>query len=287
MDLVSRDPEFFFLFVGTCHASMACPLVCVVFSSCRSEDFDTLLLATLRTIYVQDVSRVCATALSINRFGVREARPVRNKPKHPLIADRAQPVLVPPVIQHTKRYISTFFVLFTWMNFLERGWKKQRPARRSVVGGNAKIYPLLLFCPVYQSILVPRHLLTFSMGALSHGTRFYNPGMPAETPTFNRTLCEESEGLADTWANAAKSGASKVADAKAAKFEAWTSPQQVREQRHGRGWSEGGYPTGWFDGRLLCMFCVRRCCRRGWCLPAKFFCCSFRWFCGGRCQEER
>ncbi len=57
--------------------------------------------------------------------------------------------------------------------------------------------------------------------------RFYNPGMPAETPIFNRTLCEESEGLADKWASAAYCGESKPADAEEAKFEAWTSPQKV------------------------------------------------------------
>ncbi|CAM9119050.1 unnamed protein product [Pylaiella littoralis] len=56
---------------------------------------------------------------------------------------------------------------------------------------------------------------------------FYDAGMPTETPTFNKTLSEESEGLADKWASAAAQGEEKLADAEAAKFEAWTSPQKV------------------------------------------------------------
>lgn len=58
--------------------------------------------------------------------------------------------------------------------------------------------------------------------------RFYDAGMPTETPTFNKTLCEESERLADKWASAAAEGEEKLADVEAAKFEAWTSPQKVR-----------------------------------------------------------
>ncbi|CAM9320099.1 unnamed protein product [Ectocarpus sp. 13 AM-2016] len=56
---------------------------------------------------------------------------------------------------------------------------------------------------------------------------FYDAGMPAVTPTFNKTLSEESEGLADVWARAAQAGESELADPEAAKFEAWTSPQKV------------------------------------------------------------
>ncbi|CAN0033779.1 unnamed protein product [Ectocarpus sp. 6 AP-2014] len=56
---------------------------------------------------------------------------------------------------------------------------------------------------------------------------FYDAGMPAVTPTFNKTLSEESEGLADLWAKAAQAGESELANPEAAKFEAWTSPQKV------------------------------------------------------------
>lgn len=214
--------------MGTCHASMACPLVCVMFSSCRSEGFDTLLLATLHATYVQDVSRVCATALSINRFGVRACSKQAKTSTH---CRSRSTGAVPPIIQHTKRYILDVFcfVLHRWIFWNEVGKNSARPGVPLLEETQRFIRCCCSVPCINQSLCPRRPLLTFSMGALSHGTRFYNPGMPAETPTFSRTLCEESEGLADTWANAAKSGASKVADAKAAKFEAWTSPQQVRE----------------------------------------------------------
>ncbi|CAM9748652.1 unnamed protein product, partial [Hapterophycus canaliculatus] len=56
---------------------------------------------------------------------------------------------------------------------------------------------------------------------------FYDAGMPKETPTFNKTLVEESEALADKWAKAASRQESNLTDPEAAKFEAWTSPQKV------------------------------------------------------------
>lgn len=91
-----------------------------------------------------------------------------------------------------------------------------------------------IYCSVYQSSCPPTHPLTQTKSYISivvYHTRFYNPGMPTETPTFNRNLCEDSEGLADTWANAARHGASEVADAQETKFAAWTSPQQVHALR--------------------------------------------------------
>lgn len=67
--------------------------------------------------------------------------------------------------------------------------------------------------------------------------RFYQPGMPAKTPSFNETLREESQGLADEWIAAADDeGADKaagiegergIADPRSATFDAWPSPQKV------------------------------------------------------------
>ena len=55
--------------------------------------------------------------------------------------------------------------------------------------------------------------------------------MPAETPTFNTTLCEESQVLADKWATAAAAAAAGegggLTDTEEAKFAAWPSPQKV------------------------------------------------------------
>lgn len=53
--------------------------------------------------------------------------------------------------------------------------------------------------------------------------------MPAETPTFNTTLCEESQVLADKWTAAAAAGGGEggLADPEEAKFAAWPSPQKV------------------------------------------------------------
>lgn len=61
--------------------------------------------------------------------------------------------------------------------------------------------------------------------------RFYAPGMPADTPTFNKSLCEESQGFADKWAMYAAAGAGEerdLPDPEKAKFAAWPSPQKVR-----------------------------------------------------------
>ena len=57
--------------------------------------------------------------------------------------------------------------------------------------------------------------------------------MPAETPTFNTTLCEESQALADKWA-AAAAEEGELADPEEAKFAAWPSPQKVLKLLAGR-----------------------------------------------------
>lgn len=75
----------------------------------------------------------------------------------------------------------------------------------------------------YHALTLPEDFLIHTLSP----SRFYDAGMPAVTPTFNKTLSEESEGLADVWARAAQAGESELANPEAAKFEAWTSPQKV------------------------------------------------------------
>ncbi|CAM9572360.1 unnamed protein product [Ascophyllum nodosum] len=66
---------------------------------------------------------------------------------------------------------------------------------------------------------------------------FYAPGMPTDTPTFKKTLCDESQGLADKWAESvlevAGLGVARslsegpLPDDHQAKFAGWSSPQKV------------------------------------------------------------
>lgn len=84
----------------------------------------------------------------------------------------------------------------------------------------------------------PSRVLCLSVRALVL-KRFYAPGMPADTPTFNKSLCEESQGFADKWAMYAAAGAGEgrgFPDPEKAKFAAWPSPQKVRG---GQAWGEG------------------------------------------------
>lgn len=65
--------------------------------------------------------------------------------------------------------------------------------------------------------------------------------MPAETPSFKKTLLEESEALADSWAKAASQQESKLDDPEVAKFQAWTSPQKVQFRSVSARWFQWGH----------------------------------------------
>lgn len=94
--------------------------------------------------------------------------------------------------------------------------------------------------------------------------RFYNEGMPTETPTFNKTLLEESEALADKWAKAASQQESKLADPEAAKFEAWTSPQKVRLYLDSKIYLViCTSRIGWETRLSISLFTIPRCSRPG------------------------